>query len=242
MHPEFAVSLAWESLPALFPEFPGAGRWLPLLREHARLVEENAASVRVTAVSGETAVRRQYAESLELLRIIESQGGPASALADVGSGGGFPGLVIAAVRPETAVHLIEPLKKRANLLVAAAASLGLGNVTVHAVRAEEAGRGPLRDSLPNVTARAVAELRELLEYTAPLARPGGLLALPKGTGFAAELVAASGAMAELRCEFLQLAPMRAEVSDTPGVALFRKTGATPDRYPRRPGVPGKRPL
>lgn len=242
MHPELTFDLAWESLPEMFPGFSGHEHWLPLLRHHATLIEQAAERVRVTSVPGNEAVRRQYAESLELLRIVEQIRGPQAALADVGSGGGFPGLVIAAVRPEMSVHLIEPLQKRAAFLTGLAKELRLGNVAVYAQRAEDAGRGALRDAIPLITARAVAELRELLEYTAPLAAPGGLLALPKGSGFGTEFAAAARACSELACEFLEFVPMRPEVSTTVGVALFRKTAATPVRYPRRPGMPGKRPL
>jgi len=160
----------------------------------------------------------------------------------VGSGGGYPGLVIAIVRPESRVHLVEPLQKRARLLRDMVESLGLENVDVHAVRAEDAGRGPLRDSLALVTARAVAELRELLEYTAPLAAPGARLAFPKGSALDGELAAAASAMSELAVGPAAVVPMRPEVSELLRVSLFRKQRPTDSRYPRRPGVPGKRPL
>lgn len=242
MRPELTLNLGWDSLPVLFPDFPRPDRWLQLLQRHAALVQDAAKRVRVTAVTADEAVRRQYAESLELLRIIEHARGVPAALADVGSGGGFPGLVIAAVRPGTAVHLVEPLQKRANLLREMALHLGLENVTVHPLRAEDAGRGPLRDMFPVVTARAVAELRELLEYTAPLASSGGIIALPKGSGFDVELGNAARACSELCCEFVEFVRMREAVSHTLGVALLRKAGDTPAPYPRRPGMPGKRPL
>ncbi|MXY72113.1 MAG: hypothetical protein F4Y97_03615, partial [Dehalococcoidia bacterium] len=85
--------LAWESLPELFPDLAEPERWLPLLRRHARLLAESP--VRTTTVKGETVVARHYAESLEAYRL---SGAPeAGVVVDVGSGGGFPGLVIAAV-------------------------------------------------------------------------------------------------------------------------------------------------
>jgi 16S rRNA (guanine527-N7)-methyltransferase len=90
--------------------------------------------------------------------------------------------VIAAVEPDTPVTLVEPLKKRARLLDAMAQALGLANVKVEALRAEEAGRGPLRESGHLVTARAVAPLAELLEYTVPLARVEAHLVFARGAG------------------------------------------------------------
>lgn len=236
------MTLSWAELPALFPQLPAAGRWLPLLERHATLIAEAAPRVRVSAVAPEDAVRRQYAESLELLRLVETLNPAPLAVGDVGSGGGFPGLVIAIVRPDAQLQLVEPLKKRAALLSELVEALGLSNVAVHAVRAEEAGRGALRDSLPVVTARAVAELRELLEYTAPLAAPGGCIAFPKGSAFEVELGAAAASLAALSCTFEGLTAMRPEISATLSVAFFRKLGGTAALYPRRPGVAAKRPL
>jgi 16S rRNA (guanine527-N7)-methyltransferase len=234
--------MPWDDLPALFPAFAGAERWLPLLRAHARLVEEAAPRVRVSSVPAEEAVRRQYAESLETWRIATERALPRR-LIDVGSGGGFPGLVAAIVSPAVDVHLVEPLGKRAALLREMADALDLPNVRVHAARAEDAGRGALRDSAEVVTARAVAPLRELLEYVAPLAAPGGLLVLPKGSGAAAELAAAGDALAALNCAAgAELLPMRDDIAPNIAVVLVRKAGPTPARYPRRPGLPGKRPL
>ena len=240
-HSDAKATLSWEELPALFPGLSGAGRWLPLLERQAALIAGAGPRVRVSSVPVAEAVRRHYAESLELLRIIrlESSG---DTLADVGSGGGFPGLVIAAAEPGLSVHLVEPLQKRARLLQDMAAALGLRNVTVHAQRAEEAGRGSLRDAVSIVTARAVASLPELIEYTAPLAAAGGLLALPKGTGVAAELAAANAALAALDLARHAVVAMRAEVSGTHAVVLLWKMGATPAGFPRRAGVPRRRPL
>ena len=231
--------LAWESLPDLFPDFAEPGRWLPLLRRHADLLAR--APVRTTTVTGAEAVARHYAESLEAFRLA---GAPeAGAVADVGSGGGFPGLVIAAVAPGTAVHLVEARRKRADLLAELAEALGLGNVTAHGARAEEAGRGPLRDGADLVIARAVAPLPVLLEYTAPLAAAGGTIAAVKGSRWAAELAEAEAAMAALGCEHADTEPMRDVIAGgRMRVLRFRKLGATPERYPRRPGMPAKRPI
>ncbi len=231
----------WDDLPAAFPGFTHPDLWLPILQRHAEVLEAAGERVRTTSVGADEMVSRHFAESLEILRIIDEAGG-GPPLVDVGPGGGFPGLVISALRPEWQVTLVEPLKKRAALLVEAAQSLGLANVSVEALRGEEAGRTALRDSAAVVTARAVAPLAELLEYCAPLAANDGLLVLPKGRSWEAELEAASNALSELACVFEKAAAMREEVSATPVALLVRKMAATPDRYPRRAGIPRKRPL
>ena len=233
----------WSELPDLFSELASPERWLPLLKRHHELLGAAASHTRVTAVPAAESVRRHYAESLELWRIaLEHSGDVPARVVDVGSGGGFPGLVMACVAPAVAFELVEPLQKRARLLEAVAGELGLSNVTVHAVRAEDAGRGALRESAQLVTARAVAELRELLEYTAPLAAAGGLIVLPKGSALEEELASSSNAMAELGATHEALVPMRAEVSENVRVGVFRRAGALKSRYPRRAGMPAKRPL
>jgi len=233
----------WSELPELFPGFDSPGRWLPLLQRHQELLSAADIHTRVTSVTPEEAVQRHFAESLETWRIaLETVGGSGGLVADVGSGGGFPGLVMACVAPGVRFELVEPLKKRARLLEAIAEELGLGNVGVHALRAEEAGRGPLRDRADLVTARAVAKLSELLEYTAPLCATGGQLVLPKGSAFEDELAGAGTAMRELRVRWRATAPMRGEISGAVRLAVFSKEAATPKGYPRQPGVPGRRPL
>ena len=230
--------LTWESLPDLFPEFGEPERWLPLLRRHAELLAESP--VRTTTVTGAAAVGRHYAESLEAYRLA---GAPREGVAvDVGSGGGFPGLAIAAVAPAAALHLVEAHGRKAALLRELAARLGLANVTVHGERAEEAGRGGLRERADLVIARAVAPLPVLLEYTAPLAARGGTIAAVKGSRAGAELKAAGAALAVLNCEHTATEAMRDAIGGRMRVLIFRKRGATPERYPRRPGTPAKRPI
>jgi 16S rRNA (guanine527-N7)-methyltransferase len=235
--------MEWADIPDLFPGLEAPGRWLPLLQRHAELLAGASDRARVTSVAPEDAIRRHYAESLETWCIaLDALGQPPTLVVDVGSGGGFPGLVMGCVAADCRVALVEPLKKRASLLSELAAALELSNVEVVAERAEEAGRGPLRGSAGLVTARAVAALPELLEYTAPFAAIGARLCLPKGSGWESELAAAGAAQREFGCTFVRRVPMRRAVSESIAVLLFEQTGAVPQRYPRRPGLPGKRPV
>jgi 16S rRNA (guanine527-N7)-methyltransferase len=130
--------------------------------------------------------RRHYLDSAQLYPLIPRQAG---ALADLGSGAGLPGLVLAAMAAERplAVTLIESVGKKAAFLNAAAAAMGLGNVTVLHTRVEEASL-PAQDVL---TARALAPLPRLLQLAAPLAREDTLCLFLKGQDVEAELTAAS---------------------------------------------------
>ena len=109
-------------------------------------------------------------------------------LIDIGSGAGFPGLVIAAIRPDEQCTLIEPLGRRAHWLREEAHRLGLTNVEVRNERAEEAAGHVIADF---VTARAVSALKTLVPLAAPLLKQGGQLVLMKGQKVEDEVRAAA---------------------------------------------------
>lgn len=117
-----------------------------------------------------------------------------ASVADVGSGAGLPGLVLAAARPDLAVTLIEPMERRVAWLEEESARLGLTNVAVERGRAEDAVPG----RFDVVTARAVGALSGLLPITAPLGKPGGRLALLKGAAVETELAKAEKVIRRLR--------------------------------------------
>lgn len=96
-------------------------------------------------------------------------------VADVGSGAGFPGIIVALLRPDLEVTLIETMERRVEWLNDVVSELDLDNVTVRRARAEE-----IKDKYDAVTARAVANLSKLVRLTAPLLRPGGRLLALKG--------------------------------------------------------------
>lgn len=116
-------------------------------------------------------------------------------VADVGSGAGLPGLVLAIARPDVSWTLIEPMERRVEWLTEQVASLGLDNVTVMRARAEDVGI-----EFDAVTARAVSALRTLVPIVAPLVRNGGELILLKGTGAPTEIEAAQKALRKYKVE------------------------------------------
>lgn len=115
----------------------------------------------------------------------------AGLVADVGSGAGLPGIVLAIMRPDVQFVLIEPMDRRVTWLNEQVTSLGLDNVHVLRARAEETGRD---GEFSQVTARAVSALSKLIPITAPLVRPGGELILMKGSGAQKEIEAAAKAV------------------------------------------------
>jgi 16S rRNA (guanine527-N7)-methyltransferase len=117
-----------------------------------------------------------------------------AAVADVGSGAGFPGVVLAAVRPDLEMHLVEPMERRIAWLADVVDELGLDNVVLHHARAEELHK---KVTFDHVTARAVAAMDKLGRWTLPLVRGGGSLVALKGQRAAEELESAKYVLKKL---------------------------------------------
>ena len=167
------------------------GARLPVVRRYAADLAEHGVELGLIGPLEPPRIWSRHVLNSGLLSAFIPQG---ATVADVGSGAGLPGLVLAAARPDTAVTLIEPMERRVAWLEEESARLGLENVTVERARAEDAARG----RFDVVTARAVGALAGLLPLTAPLAKPGGLLALMKGATVDAELVKARKVVQRLR--------------------------------------------
>ncbi|HEX6470229.1 MAG TPA: 16S rRNA (guanine(527)-N(7))-methyltransferase RsmG [Streptosporangiaceae bacterium] len=139
---------------------------------------------------------------------------PGVAVIDVGSGAGLPGIVLAMVRPDLSITLLEPLLRRVTFLSECVSELGLQNITVRRARAEEAA-GTLSGDV--VTARAVAPLERLVRWALPLLRPGGELLAFKGERARTELDEAGPTLRSLgvrTAELLQLGHGKVEPPTT----------------------------
>lgn len=165
---------------------------------------------------------------------------------DVGSGGGLPGVPLKIARPETEVTLVEATGKKARFLQQAAEDLLLDGVEVANARAEGLGQDPAhRERYDAATARALAPLPTLAEYCLPLVREGGCVVAMKAMPEEKEVEEGRKAAARLgaeisrlvKVEFLQQLPEKQRC-----LAIMTKTSETPQEYPRRPGIPKKRPL
>jgi len=165
-------------------------------------------------------------------------------VADVGSGGGFPGAVFAVARPQARYTLIESNQRRAAFLRALVDALALKNTAVIGERAERVGRDPdHRGSYDLVLSRAVAPLPVVLEYCLPLAVAGGHVLSYKGPEAENEVTESADALSALGGRVTEL--RRLSLPQRMGervLVLIQKVSPTPDRYPRGPGTPAKRPL
>jgi 16S rRNA (guanine527-N7)-methyltransferase len=163
---------------------------------------------------------------------------------DIGAGAGFPGLPLKIVCPGLQLTLLEATGKKVSFLEHIVSRLELTGVEVIRGRAEKLGRDAgHRERYDLALARAVAELPILVEYALPFCRLGGLFVAQKGAEGDAEARAAEEAIATLggvlrRVVHLELP----NLAEPRSLVVIEKIAPTPEKYPRRPGIPSKRPI
>jgi 16S rRNA (guanine527-N7)-methyltransferase len=183
---------------------------------------------------------KHFADSLSCLLVVEQP----KSLIDIGTGAGFPGLPIKIMYPEMRLTLVESVGKKVTFLNHMVEKLALKNVQVINGRAEEVGRDNAhREKYDWAVARAVAEMRTLLEYLLPLVRVGGNVLAQKGESAPAEAQAAEKAAKFLSGRLAQVKPIELPgLPDRRYLVVFNKVAGTSNKYPRRTGLPSKEPL
>ena len=195
----------------------------------------------LTSVPVQEMPQRHFLDSL--LPLTRDELFPAGcSLIDVGTGAGFPGLALAAARPDCKVTLLEAMQKRCQFLQAVCDALKLSNVQVIQSRAELLGREEdHRERYDRAVARAVAALNVLCEYLLPFVRPGGMALCWKGPAAAEEWADGAFAARALGGEMGEI--LELSCGETRHVIVpVKKITKTLPLYPRKNGVPAKRPL
>ncbi len=169
---------------------------------------------------------------------------PPRRLIDVGTGAGFPGIPLKILYPAMKLTLVESVGKKANFCQHIVRLLGLDGVEVLQARAEQVGCMPEhREQHDWAVARAVANMNVLSEYLLPLVRIGGTMLAQKGESGPAETQAGEKAIHLLGGKLRQVVPVSLPgVVDDRFLILIDKFAATPPKYPRKPGIPVKKPL
>lgn len=211
------------------------------LELYGSLLLEWNQKINLTAITEpQEIVQKHFTDCAALLRFLPLK--PGESLVDVGTGAGFPGMVLKILVPQANITLLDGHAKRFLFLNDFMQQTGLFCQTLHS-RAELAGRQPdYREQFQYATARAVAALPTLLEYCLPFVKPGGLFAAMKGPGAEAELQAAANAVG-----LLGGAPATAQSYTLPGelertVITVQKASQTPAKYPRISAKIAKQPL
>ena len=209
-------------------------------RRYYTLLEEKNRQMNLTAISGEAdAARLHFLDCAAVLPLLPS--GPLSVL-DVGSGAGFPGLVLKLLRPDLSLTLLDSQKKRVLFQQEVCNALGLRDVTCLSLRAEEAPAA-MRESFDVVVSRAVARLNILSELCLPFVKTGGLFLSMKGPAAAEELEECHRAFRLLggENETLLSCPVPGLSADRTLIRV-EKAKPTPVCYPRRFAQIKKQPL
>ena len=209
---------------------------------HARLLLAWTAAINLTAIREPAAIAVGHVvDSLAAVQLLRDRGVERSI--DLGSGGGYPGIPLAAALPSARTLLLEPIAKKARFLTVVAAATGMDETVEAApVRAEVlAADRRHRGRWPAVTARAVASLADLVELAFPLLSPGGCLIAWKRGDLGPELEAADRAVAALGGGSLEVRAVDVPGLDGHRLVVATAAGRSPADYPRDPATRKRRP-
>lgn len=204
-------------------------------QKYFELLAEWNKKMNLTAITDESGVAlKHFADSLSLLNFVDIPQN--SSLADVGTGAGFPGVVLKIARPDIKLTLIDSLNKRLVFLGEVCAQLGIEAELIHS-RAEDGARDEkLRESFDFAVSRAVARMNVLSEYCLPYVKVGGAFCAMKGAQaneeFKESLNAINTLGGKLEKKYFFELP---ENGGERAIAVVRKVKNTPQKYPRKSG-------
>jgi 16S rRNA (guanine527-N7)-methyltransferase len=204
------------------------------------LLTENEKQNLVSRKAGPEDIEQHVQDSLQLLEWVHLVD---LDIIDIGSGAGFPGLILAMACPKSRFTLLESDLKKSGFLHMVIEELELTNIRVIRERAEVLGQDPkYRNSFDVCTNRAVAAMNVVLEYGIPLVKQGGRVFLWKGRNVHQEIIEAEGALEILRGKVEEVYLYKLMHEKDRAIVAVEKVGRTPGQYPRRVGAPTKTPL
>lgn len=213
-----------------------SGKQIEQLSQYAEFLIAYNEKVNLTNITELSEIyEKHFYDSLLIAPLLEN----AESICDVGSGAGFPGVVLKIVFPGIKLTIMEPLQKRVRFLQLLAEKLQL-DIRIENIRAEEAGEQ--RESFDAVVARAVAELAILAELCIPLVKKDGIFIAMKGSKAYAEIKTAEKAVRELGCVLKTISDVRLPGGESRINIVYRKLKPTADIFPRKYAVMKKKPL
>ncbi len=212
------------------------------VRYYNALVESNK-NVNLTQITGAKDVAlKHFIDSLACASIIEFD--KINNFIDIGTGAGFPGIPIKIMYPRLRTVLMDSQQKRVNFLRKIVSDLSLESIEIYHGRAELFGReSSRREQYDLCVSRAVAALKVLCELCLPLVKVGGFFVALKGPDIDQEVLEAQNAIEILGGKTIQITKLNLPIiGDGRSIVVIEKMELTPQKYPRRPGIPTKRPL
>jgi len=209
------------------------------IRKYVDTIFEVNENLDLTAASREEFLNYHVADALMITKLVNFK--PGSNVVDIGSGQGIPGIVVAIKLPEVNVTLVESTTKKSKFLSYVVDLLKLKNVRVINARVEDFCRNEGRNQFDIALVRGVEKLNVLLEYALPLLKTGGVFLPQKGKAVKKEMKEAKSALVILGGKIEGMKWYR--ISDRLlSVPFIRKIKESPSKYPRRSGIPSKRPI
>ncbi len=209
--------------------------------EYMNLLIEWNEKMNLTAITEpEDIILKHFIDSITILKEIKED----VKLVDVGTGAGFPGIPISIMKPSIKVTLVDSLNKRLMFLQEVADKLNLKNINMLHMRAEELGQNKkYRESFDIATSRAVANLSTLSEYLIPLVKVNGKVISMKASSAQKEIKQANNAINVLGGAIKKIEEFNLPQSDIGRtIIVINKIKHTPEKYPRKSGIPSKEPL
>ncbi len=209
--------------------------------KYAEMIVETNKTLNLTAITEpDEMVYKHFVDSLSLLTVVDVKQG--AKVIDVGTGAGFPGVVLLIARPDLEITLMDGTNKRLNFIRTVLDEIGLDAEILHS-RAELAGKEKAyREQFDLVTARAVANMNTLSEYCLPFAKVGGVFAPMKAAKADEELDSAKGAIKLLGGQVDKVSHLDIENCGERCIIVTKKISQTPSKYPRASAQISKKPL
>ena len=213
------------------------------LFEFLKFLLETNQTFNLTSITDyKEAIIKHIFDSLAICGLSEFK--TAVSIMDVGSGAGLPGIPLAIAYPEKKLASVDPVQKKIRFQEQACQNLQISNFTPIWARAEDLAKQPLhRESYDLVLARALAPMNILVELTLPFLKAGGFALLYKGKDYEHELGQSGNAVAILGGEVIHV--IKAELPEdfgTRNIIMIKKIKTTPEKFPRKAGIPQKKPI
>lgn len=206
------------------------GKALDRFDKYSQLLCEWNEKMNLTAIKDKHGIAiKHFYDSLLLLSVVDIKQG--ASVIDIGTGAGFPGVVLKIARPDIKLTLLDSLNKRLIFLKELLDQLGLEAELIHG-RAEDFAKPPKREGYDIATARAVAALPVLSEYCLPYVKVGGKFVAMKGPMAEDELAASKGAIKLLGGKTVELVAKKLPEGDERNFVITEKISQTPTKYPR----------
>lgn len=211
---------------------------LSQLQAYAALLKEWNQKINLTAITDDKGIAvKHFLDSLSALCTNHVKG----RVIDVGTGAGFPGLVLKIAKPDISLTLLDSLNKRINFLKAVSEELGIPDIEFVHSRAEDGGQNrTYREKFDTAVSRAVANLTLLSEFCLPFVKVGGYFLALKGPAADEELIAAKRTISILGGEVKDVFETQIPYSELKHrIIIIKKVRHTPIRFPRKPGIASK---